>query len=52
MSERIGDGIPLVGIGIVGLVHEFAMSSGAELLPVVLFGLLVVKGVLTLAGKE
>jgi hypothetical protein len=52
VSERIGDGVPLVGIGVVGFIHEFALSSKAELLPVALFALLMIKGIMKLTGKD
>ncbi|MBL7033313.1 MAG: hypothetical protein ISR91_04135 [Candidatus Delongbacteria bacterium] len=43
MKTNWGDAIPLAGIGILGVIHEFIISDAAEYFPLILFGLLIVK---------
>jgi len=51
-SKAISDGIVMSGLGIIGYVHEFVISNKAELLPIIIFGLLVIKGVQKIFGKD
>ena len=44
MSGKWSEAIPWIGIGILGLVHEFFISEDAEVFPLVLFCLLIIKG--------
>ena len=44
MSFNWNDGVPLVGIGLLGLVSEFIISEQMELFPVILFCLVIFKG--------
>ena len=52
ISKRFSDGIPILGIGILGYVHEFVISNKPEILPTLLFSLLLVKGVTILFAKK
>ena len=51
-SKALSDGIVMSGFGILGYVHEFAISNKAELLPIVLFGLMFIKGAQKILGKD
>jgi len=44
-SVNIKQALPIIGIGILGYLHEFMISERPELLPTILFGLLLVIGV-------
>jgi hypothetical protein len=44
MSFKWSDSLPLVGIGILGVIHEFVISDKAEALPLIIFFLLIIKG--------
>ncbi|MBN2461536.1 MAG: hypothetical protein JXB60_08010 [Candidatus Cloacimonetes bacterium] len=50
-TKKINDIIPLLGIGILGYVHEFMISNRPELLPTILFGLLLAKGIAKIFEK-
>ena len=52
ISRRFSDGIPILGIGIFGYVHEFVISIKPEILPTLLFSLLIVKGITILFAKK
>lgn len=43
--KNLKSSIPILGIGILGYLHEFIISDQAELFPLILFGLLIVKGI-------
>ncbi len=43
-SGKWSEAIPWIGIGVLGLVHEYVISAEAELFPIILFGLLIIKG--------
>ena len=47
MSFNWSDSIPVTGIGVLGLVHEFFISDRAEYFPLILFCLLIIKGLET-----
>ena len=51
-SKTISDGIVMSGFGVIGYVHEFVISNKAELLPVILFGLMVIKGIQRIFRKD
>ncbi len=51
-SRKISDSIPIIGIGILGFVHEFLISSKPEMFPSILFGLLLAKGITKLFEKK
>ena len=52
ISRRFSDGIPILGIGILGYIHEFVISIKPEILPTLLFSLLIVKGIAILFAKK
>lgn len=52
VSKKMSEGIPIAGIGLIGLIHEFVISSDAELFPIILFGLLIIKGIVRLFEKN
>ena len=47
MSFKWSESIPLVGIGVLGLIHEFVISDNWELFSLILFCLLIIKGLET-----
>ncbi len=47
MSFKWGESIPLVGIGVLGVIHEFIISDNTELFSLILFSLLIIKGLET-----
>jgi len=51
-SNRFTDGIPFLGIAILGFVHEFVISEQKEALPVILFGLIGIRGLAKLFEKN
>ena len=51
-SKKMGEVIPIVGIGIIGLIHEFVISTDAELFPIILFSMLIIKGIVRLFEKD
>lgn len=51
-SNRIAEGIPFLGIAILGFVHEFVISEQKEALPVILFGLIGIRGLAKLFEKN
>ena len=50
-SKKMSEGIPIAGIGLIGIIHEFVISHDAELFPIILFSLLVIKGIVRLFEK-
>ncbi len=52
LSKKMSDGIPIAGIGLIGLIHEFVISTNAELFPIILFSLLIIKGIVRLFEKN
>ncbi len=51
-SRKISDSLPIIGIGILGYVHEFIISDKPEMFPTILFGLLLAKGIAKLFEKN
>ncbi len=51
-SQQKSNGIILLGLGIIGNVHEFIISEESEILPVMLFSLMIIKGIMQLLGKD
>ncbi len=51
-SKKITDAVPIIGIGILGFVHEFVISNDPEMFPSILFGLLLAKGITKLFEKR
>jgi len=50
-SRKISDAVPIIGIGFLGFVHEFVISNRLEIFPIILFGLLLAKGITKLFEK-
>ena len=44
-SRRRSEGITLLGVGILGFVHEFVISEDAEHMPIILFALVAIRGI-------
>ena len=51
MSQSRTDGFFVLGMGILGYIHEFVISNEPELFPTILFGLMLVKGVTRIFQK-
>ena len=51
-SNKLTDGLPFLGIAILGFVHEFVISERKEALPVILFGLIGIRGLARLFEKN
>ena len=51
VSRKINTGMPLMGLGILGYVHEFVISNNAEFMPIIIFALVFIKGVAILLDK-
>lgn len=51
MSQSRTDGFFILGMGILGYVHEFFISNSPELFPTILFGLMLVRGVTRIIQK-
>ncbi len=51
-KKKLNDIFPLLGIAILGYVHEFVISDKPELFPSILFGLLLAKGLTKLFEKQ
>ena len=45
--KKLKSSVPIIGIGILGYVHEFIISDKPELFPVILFGLIIIRGIAT-----
>lgn len=44
-SRRKSEGVTLLGVAILGFVHEFVISDEAEYLPIILFALVAIRGI-------
>jgi hypothetical protein len=51
-SNKITDGLLFLGIAIIGFVHEFVISEQKDALPVILFGLIGIRGLARLFEKK
>jgi hypothetical protein len=51
-SKKVGEGLPLLGLGILGLVHEFVISDKAEVFAIIIFGAVAAKGISKLFEKK
>jgi hypothetical protein len=51
-SKKMSEGIPIAGIGLIGVIHEFVISEDAELFPLILFSLLIIRGIVRLFEKD
>ena len=51
-SRKVSEGIPLLGIGVIGFLHEFVISDEPEFLPIILFGLLAIRGITKLFERN
>ena len=51
-SNSKSEGITLLGIGVLGFVHEFVVSERAEYLPIILFALVAIRGVTKFFGRD
>jgi len=52
MSQKISDAIVILGLGILGYVHEFVISDKPEIFPTILFGLMLAKGITKLFERS
>jgi len=51
-SKKVGEGLPLLGLGILGFVHEFVISDKAEVFAIIIFAAVAVKGISKLFEKK
>ena len=51
-SKKMSEAIPIAGIGVIGIIHEFVISEDAELFPLILFSLLIIRGIVRLFEKD
>lgn len=51
-AERKSTTYIFLGIGIAGIIHELVISNSADIIPVILFGILVLRGIYLFKGNQ
>lgn len=52
MTSKHSDATIIIGLGILGYIHEFVISDSPEIFPTILFGLILAKGITKLFEKS
>ncbi len=50
-SRRNSTTYIFMSVGILGIIHELVISNSADIIPVILFGFLVLRGIYLIKGN-